>query len=76
MYNTIAGHYNGSQIVLDEEMRLSVGQPVFVTVLDHVDADDRKESTIDLNKYMGRGKKMLDVDAGDYVKELRSNDRI
>lgn len=31
---------------------------------------------IDLRKYAGRGEKMLDIDAQEYVNQLRSNDRI
>ena len=34
------------------------------------------KNKIDLKKYMGRGKKMFDTDAGDYVKELGENDRV
>ena len=32
--------------------------------------------SIDLSKYMGRGPKMFDGDAGEFIRELRNNDRI
>lgn len=50
--------------------------PFFISM--DVPNTESREGTdkIDLKKYMGRGKKMFDTDAGDYVKELRENDRI
>jgi len=48
------------------------GQKVIVTILDTV---QRKEG-IDIDRYIGRGKKMFQSDAQDYVRELRENDRL
>lgn len=39
-----------------------------------MDAIDASE--IDLDKYMGKGKKMFDFDAQDYIKELRSSESL
>ena len=50
------------------------GQEVIITVLKPIEPE--KKNTIDLTKYMGRGKKMFEYDSQEYVKELRSNDRL
>jgi hypothetical protein len=54
-------------------MQLAVGQEVMITIL-----EQKKSSrgNIDLSKYVGRGEKMFQTDAADYVKELRNCDRI
>ena len=72
MLAAVNGYYNGDSIVLEEEVSLEKGQKVIVTILD---AKQKKER-IDLEHYIGRGKKMLYSDAQDYVRELRENDRI
>ena len=38
--------------------------------------DDQTMEAIDLKKYMGRGPKLFQTDAGEYVKGLRDNDRV
>ncbi len=75
MLSTAKGHFNGSHIVMDEEMGLTAGQQVLITVLDIV-KPQAKGKDIDLSRYMGRGEKMFTTDAGEYIKELRSNDRL
>lgn len=35
-----------------------------------------KEKKVDLRKYMGRGEKMFQSDAQEYIKEIRDNDRV
>ncbi len=72
MLAAVNGYYNGDSIVLEEEVSLEKGQKVIVTILD---AKQKKER-IDLEHYIGRGKKMFYSDAQDYVRELRENDRI
>lgn len=52
---------------------MAIGQEVIVTILD---MPEKKKKSINLEKYMGRGKKMFTDDAQEYVKELRSNDRL
>ena len=74
MLTTVKGHFNGVQIVPDESLDLFKGQEVIITVLNP--AENTKNTKVDLKKYMGRGKKMFEGDAQDYVKELRCNDRL
>ena len=72
MLMAVNGYYNGSNIILEEDVPLSEGQKVIVTILDAVPP----KNNINLNNYMGRGKKMFSTDAHDYIKELRKNDRL
>ena len=58
MLMAVNGYYNGSNIILEEDVPLS------------------PKNNINLNNYMGRGKKMFSTDAQDYIKELRKNDRL
>lgn len=73
MLTAVKGYYNGNQIVMEEDIQLSVGQEVIVTVLDMKKPQKKK---IDLKKYMGRGEKMFQTDAQEYIRELRDSDRI
>lgn len=72
MLSAVKGHYDGNQIIMDEEIPMQRGQKVIITILDLPKEEKR---TFDLGRYMGRGKKMFESDAQEYVKELRSNDR-
>ena len=74
MMTAVEGYYDGSQIVLDEGIRLRKGQRLIITILEPKAEPSGKE--VDLRKYMGRGERMFQGDAGEFVKELRSNDRI
>ena len=73
MLAAVKGYYNGSHIVLNEDIGLSAGQEVIVTILDTQSVPEKK---IDLKKYMGRGEKMFHSDAQDYIREMRDSDRI
>lgn len=73
MLAAVKGYYNGSQIVMDEDIKLTAGQEVIVTILEMKKQEKKK---IDLKKYMGRGEKMFHSDAQDYIKELRNDDRV
>nr|WP_304970354.1 hypothetical protein [uncultured Schaedlerella sp.] len=73
MMSAVKGYYDGKQIVINEDVKMSIGQEVIITILDML---RKKKKRIDLEKYMGRGKKMFTQDAQDYVKELRDNDRL
>ena len=73
MLTAVEGYYNGSQIVMNEGVTLRKGQRVIVTILDPLAEETGKG--IDIAKYMGRGEKMFNRDAGEYIKELRSDDR-
>ena len=73
MLTAIDGYFNGSYIVMNQNIALQKGQKVIITV-DISETPERKQ--VDLGSFMGRGKKMFSGDAADYVKELRDNDRV
>ena len=73
MLAAVKGYYNGKQIVMNEDVKLAAGQEVIVTILE---MQNKEKKTIDLKKYMGRGEKMFQTDAQDYIKELRDSDRV
>ena len=75
MYTAVGGYYNGYQIVPDEELRLKKGQRVIITLLEPVERTAARRKT-DLSKYMGRGDKMFETDAAEYIKRLRTDERI
>ena len=73
MLTAINGYYNGSYIVMSENVALQKGQKVIITV-DVSEAPTKKK--VDLSSFMGRGRKMFTEDAAEFVKELRENDRV
>ena len=73
MLAAIKGHYDGKQIVMEEDIEMAAGQEVIITVLD-MSVQTKKK--FDLKKYMGRGEKLYREDAQEYVREMRDNDRI
>ena len=77
MMTSIKGHYNGAHIVPDEEIALTAGQQVIITILNMQQPPSSGKETPDLGKYMGRGPKMFPtMDAQEFVRELRDNDRV
>lgn len=74
MLTSIRGHYNGSHIVLEEEIGLSKGQKLIITVLDN--ESPATKDVPDLSQYMGRGKSRIGMDAQEYIRKMRDNDRI
>ena len=73
MFVAVKGYYDGDRIIVDENINMSGGQEVMITILD---GKRNLSPKLELGKYMGRGEKMFSVDAQEYVEELRSNDRI
>lgn len=73
MLTAVKGYFNGHHIEISEDVSLITGQEVIVTILDS--PSDIKKN-INLKKYRGRGEKMFQTDAQDYIKELRDGDRI
>lgn len=73
MLATVKGYYNGNHIVISENVNLNIGQEVMITILDTKSMPKKK---VDLKKYMGKGEKMFQTDAQDYIKEMRSDERI
>jgi len=70
MLATVKGYYNGNHIVISENVNLNIGQEVMITILDTKSVPKKK---VDLKKYMGKGEKMFQTDAQDYIKEMRSD---
>ena len=73
MLATVKGYYDGNRIVIDEDVKLEIGQQVIVTILDN---EEQPEKKIDLKSYKGRGPKLMDYDAQEYISKLRSDDRL
>ena len=73
MLTAVSGYYNGSGIIMDEPVPISIGQRVIITILEPVEPPQEKVS---LRKFMGRGEKMFSEDAAEYVRGLRANDRV
>lgn len=68
----INGHYNGSNIVLDEKIEMTAGQKLMVIIETPTPASKRKE--IDLDKYVTPTERGKHVE--EYMEEMRGNDRI
>lgn len=74
MLTSVQGYYNGSHIVLDENIKLDIGQQVIVTLLQS--KNTRAPRNLDWSKYIGDGARGGPGDAQEYVKELRDGDRL
>lgn len=72
MFASVKGYYDGKKIVMEEDVELEPGQEVIVTI---INAQHRFQK-VDLSRYAGRGEKLFETDAQEYVKELRNHDRI
>ncbi len=69
------GTIQGNTVIVEEEdIKKYEGKDVIITILDY--PYGQQEKKIDLSKYMGRGEKMFQSDAQEYIKEMRDNDRI
>ena len=73
MLKAVNGYYDGKHIVTEENIRLVTGQKVIITILDSIPSEKKK---VDLSSYMGRGAKLFQSDAQEYVRGLRDDDRI
>ena len=73
MLTAVGGYYNGTGIVMDEPVPMSIGQRVIITIMETQELPNAKPS---LSKYMARGPKMFNDAANDYVKDLRTDDRV
>lgn len=67
------GYFDGIKIVPEGNIPLVEGQRVIIYV-----PDEKKpvKGKVDLSRYIGKGDKMLDMDAQEYVRGLRDNDRV
>lgn len=68
----VNGYYNGSNIVLDEQIEMAVGQKLMVIIETPIPASKRKK--IDLDKYVTPTERGKHVE--EYMEEMRGNDRI
>ncbi len=72
----VGGIIQGNTVVIeDEDIRDYEGRDVIVTILDYPYKKQKKKK-VDLKKYMGRGEKLFQSDAQEYIREMRDNDRI
>ncbi|MBQ9209810.1 MAG: hypothetical protein IJ149_09590 [Oscillospiraceae bacterium] len=70
MLQAVGGYYNGDRIVMDEELPLSVGERVIITVI----GKGSKGTMKDISRFKGCIKK-LPVDATEYIRSMRDDDR-
>ena len=74
------GTIQGNTVIVEEEdIKYFEGEVVILSILDYPfggRVEGLVEKKIDLSKYMGRGEKMFQSDAQEYIKEMRDNDRI
>lgn len=69
----VNGYRSGNSIMLERDIDLSIGQQILVTIVDSALCPKKK---VDLSGYMGRGKKLIEGDVIEAVRELRDNDRV
>lgn len=67
----VNGYYNGTNIVLEQDVALAEGQRVLVVLETPV---NRKRQIINLNQYVTTTERGKNVDS--YMEEMRGNDRI
>lgn len=68
----VKGYYNGSNIVLDEQVEMTVGQKLMV-ILETLQSDSKRRE-VDLDKYVTPTERGKHVE--EYMEEMRGNDRI
>ena len=69
----VQGYYDGAKIVTDDSISLFKGQRVLVYVLEESEGE-RRRRRIDWSRYVGKGGRMLNMDAQEYVNGLREHD--
>ncbi len=71
----VKGTIQGNTVVIEEEdIKRFNGKDVIVTILDYPYKQQKKK--IDLKKFMGRGEKLFQSDAQEYIREMRDHDRL
>ena len=75
MLGAVVGYYNGEHIVLDEKVSWDNGQEVIVTVLPKSVAKSPAKH-INFSEFRSGGRYDISMDAQEYIKELRGNDRV
>lgn len=70
MLAAVKGYYDGTQIVMDENVDLKAGQEVIVTILD---MQKKARKGIDWDSFIIPSERGQNVDG--YMEEMRENDR-
>lgn len=71
MYQTVNAYYNGTNIVLDEDVSLRQGQKVMVTILS---PEQKTRRAVDWDSYVVKSDRGQNVEK--YMKEMRADDRV
>lgn len=71
MYQTVNAYYNGTNIVLDEDVLLRQGQKVMVTILS---PEQKAHRSVDWDSYVVKSDRGQNVEK--YMKEMRADDRV
>jgi len=66
----VNGYYNGTSIVLDDEVEMEKGQRLLVVL----DTPKRRRKKLDFDKYVTTTERGRNVD--NYMEEMRAGDRV
>ena len=67
-------YYDGTKIIVNDDVVLQEGQELIITLLDTQLNIISQNQNFDFDKYTTKTDRIQD--AGEYIKELRENDRI
>ncbi|MCR5124171.1 MAG: hypothetical protein K6B43_03145 [Treponema sp.] len=76
---SIRGYYDGNSVVVTDNIPIKANQQVIVTLLDEEYTQQRRKFTRkELDDFVGSGMNICPkgVDAHDFVKSMRSEDRV
>ena len=80
MMMAVEATFDGTNFIMDEQLELAAGQKVIIMLLndDQSVKKTEKKKDIDLDKYIGRGRKMFSStsEIDEYVRGLRDYDRL
>ena len=76
MMQAVGGYFNGEHIVMDENIGLSNGDRVIVTILEKKSKKADFDPDFDIMQFKGACKSRRGIDATEYVRSLRDNDRL
>jgi len=71
----VKGYVSGNTVIAESSISGYSGQNVIITILDSSVKNETNYNNIDLSKYRGRGAKMFNYDAQDYISKMRADDR-
>ncbi len=79
MMTAVEATFDGTNFIMDEQLELVAGQKVIIMLLnDGANMKESRKKNIDLDEYIGRGRKMFSStsEINDYVRGLRDYDRL